>query len=950
VATWEKSSADQIPCAMCAQESGELGFFGRHSTIWSEPPTTCVTFGLMPHCMICKPNHILSRFLSSPFTAKERVKVKMYLPPGLVTIIMDCYKLSAKKKDARDQLHEAITQYLRSATVHWDTKSPEINETIKRLIGKYGPVAFKQTSGAEIMQNHVPGIIESLCSEGAVQAACLPCNVGVYWLISRTVGCFGDEGWPDWTPRMPETYMRIYNALTNNETMFRADVTTEHTKPVMTANQMIFQLRLDPSTGKPDYDFDPTDPSVTVLAPGDELLVHFEEVNARAQFPAAFMEGMVIKQASKPGYCDTVWSKEGPIAAVNVQARKVTARRIGPHFSKVVTHQRSRGELVQSLRRRIAEKQIKPCLSRKLQRELNAFVTQIVQEVFSEAAIQQWIVDHPEMEELKSPTMSAERFVAYVSEGFGDLDPKLLEKIEAMVKNEVTPSKKSRADPDAEEKSARMIINDGIRNQLAALLTIRCFEDIWFGPIFQPPDVDIEDNATMPTPDACRNVGVASNIKHMRRSTAFKHMINSSKKLGRGQFVIEGDGSAWDTCCGLIIRELTENKILGKITAAVTRGWRVDVNVRDVKESASNRKVKQQKCKASAKGEAEVNQKDTFYKPTMYVIFDAIRRSGDRGTSALNQFINAVLWSFVLFADPFAALTNRDPTRRFALYLRDSHGGGKNKLTARWLPFHEGDDTHIGMNVEFTDRTPPSALHAVVDAATGTTTHVLDESVRQDFDYVKKLWKELGFNMDIVWCLPGTTSTFCGVNFLVGHHGMGEAYCPQPLRSLATSSWTINNDIIDYGPDSQRGRIICYSSYLARAAQFPNKGQASFLREMYHAIAEGYRGEGISVNSETVITQDLSRKLGYEVGTVVKLSEVYENSVEEFNWMSTDAIDRIIEITAGQVTAEELAGMIARPSIDRDILRASDLLPKSWLANLSFPSVGADDMLAMPTP
>ena len=116
----------------------------------------------------------------------------------------------------------------------------------------------------------------------------------------------------------------------------------------------------------------------------------------------------------------------------------------------------------------------------------------------------------------------------------------------------------------------------------------------------------------------------SASIKHMDKKSA---MMRVAKHLRmKDGNILEGDGSAWDACCNLTIRKMTENRIMEHIIevlgedAEVPAGW-------------------MQKClldmeKKRLKGKAKVDNSKAYAQ--IKVLIESIRQSGHRGTSAFN--------------------------------------------------------------------------------------------------------------------------------------------------------------------------------------------------------------------------------------------------------------------------------------------------------------------------
>ena len=378
-----------------------------------------------------------------------------------------------------------------------------------------------------------------------------------------------------------------------------------------------------------------------------------------------------------------------------------------------------------------------------------------------------------------------------------------------------------------------------------------------------------------------------------------------------------------------------------------------------------------------------------LFQPKWSVIIDAIRRSGDRGTSVLNQILNTCLWVFILFENPLEVLLNRNPTKchKTAFRCAGRPASENYQLVVVFIGKEEGDDSLLLFKVRsavMPATCPTSVIKAMQNQAvrrayTGEAPRPADVGMRdlvygpgdrlinrhseearqyltdlQDtethnwtllrriFDPAVTLWKELGFNMELKFVAPGEVATFCGTSFLLGPRGFRNAYVPEVLRSLATSSWSCNNDIVRLGPESPIGARLCYSSYMARAASFPDIGLSGAMRHVFKVIAESYLDHGARITDDFVLDHDSARKLGTVAGTTLNLSEFLERSTQQFSWMDEDAVNDLVAASAGPVTAEEALVLRALGTLSRHTLGARAFLPESWVAQMAPASLSQD--------
>jgi len=271
-------------------------------------------------------------------------------------------------------------------------------------------------------------------------------------------------------------------------------------------------------------------------------------------------------------------------------------------------------------------------------------------------------------EEIKSKKWTEAR-VAETIEGLcREIDPTF--KLKGAVKLEPMP----------EEKAPRFLIADEDRGQVMALMTIYCMETLIKKHF---PEKGIKG---LPKKEAIKRVMKACRVP---RKVA-KKMVTT----------FEGDGSAWDTTCSATIRELVENPVINHI-ANLVNGF-----MHATPQTWAD-------AHASVCAQEKLDVSYTKNKEFQKITIDAIRRSGHRGTSCLNWWINFVGWHCAIFEDPELFL---DPSHR---YGRDVTG------VNRWMnSAFEGDDSFLVTSPRIEE---------------GKTLHTA----------ILQFWERIGFNMKI---------------------------------------------------------------------------------------------------------------------------------------------------------------------------------------------------------
>lgn len=996
VSIWTPGKNNALICSVC--DADDIDFFGPRADFWtkeddgSAPEMVEVVFGTAASCKICNGgwwNCVTGR---SSYAARSKV----YVPAKLCKVLRGCFARGALQEGKSNTLHQAISQYLDVTKLHWSKRSG-IDEAVPRIFGDIGAQAFSQVAAkSQFKMSPWDQIVKcAICARTSAFKAT------INGMENRTFIASNAGKGRDYTPAVMNVLTNAYMkaAVKNTASVFNKPVTVQELafKPVPTTHGYVSSVieraseklaeanataasrnggvsevadKENPTANelgwsakdkdnKPEQywigDGDPPeglcvvklldvdDPANTMMAGCEAAMEMIGAPNATSRVAIGsgllktydvIPECTALLRARHPGAYDTLHTAAGPVLAVNLAKRQLQAARVGLDLSRVVTHIPSFANVVYAAKERIIKKQRDMCLPRAEKRALNNFVTQLADVVFSEARLEEWMMANPLVQALRSKTCTLERIEHEIEAMFGDMYPNLAMKLKVQCKREPVKSKKqprtqppvdgqSAGDGDDEEKPPRMIMNVGLRNQIVSLLTVKCFEDLWFGSDSEHEmlgkETDPEPNRKVPEPKVQAAPGPLGHIKGQDRGLCFKELIMKTREMSQNSivFFIEGDGSAWDTCIQHALRELLENVFLQKICDQVCCFTRVDVPTEHVKAGMQRRR----QTKESYKGETKVDTTADgtgamLFKFSLKVTLKSIRESGDRGTSSLNQAVNKILWHFVLFRKPLDAILSRRVTDRHSLHLRCSHTEIDHHYAARHVDYEEGDDSGIAIQID-----------GVTD---------LDQ-VKLLLQPAELMWGELGFNMRIFVYGPGQVATFCGVNFLVGKHGLEKAYVPEILRSISTSSWSCNPIILRDGPDSKEGSLICYASFMSRAAAFPPTGQASYMRILHERQARAYLNDNVDVNTTVKVTHEMARKTGAEVGTDINLQQMLDDSIETFAWMDEEALDRITELTAGKVTPEDILAVASYDKLHRDTARAPELLPATWRANPQLP-------------
>ncbi len=235
----------------------------------------------------------------------------------------------------------------------------------------------------------------------------------------------------------------------------------------------------------------------------------------------------------------------------------------------------------------------------------------------------------------------------------------------------------------------RFLLADKEAGQVAARFVIKCFDALWF---------------------AFRE---GRHLKYMPKGAAMEQVAQDfGRKFPYPTAVCEGDGSAWDSCCNIEIRNCTENVVLHHILIELLNHSLFAQHLGEAHETiCTNDKIG---VKSKVQLKSDEGRK--------YII-DSIRRSGHAGTSGLNGFINAVLWSFTLTTEVCTHL--QCGPKQHVLSRYTAVGGEKIKVSG--TNSYEGDDSLL----------------------------LLPLSLRVHEKAIQDRWKSYGFHMKIFWRVDG---------------------------------------------------------------------------------------------------------------------------------------------------------------------------------------------------
>jgi hypothetical protein len=367
--------------------------------------------------------------------------------------------------------------------------------------------------------------------------------------------------------------------------------------------------------------------------------------------------------------------------------------------------------------------------------------------VFSTRRITDWWQTHL-FADLKSGKWTEERLSKAIENLCTRIDPQY--RLSCDIKLEPMP----------EGKAPRMLIADGDEGQVLALLTVCCIEDL------------IKSHLPKKTIKGMNKRSAISRVCSELRvpKAAYGKTKQSKKDLSYGASVFEGDGTAWDTTCGAELRACVENPVILKVSTVLKAFMSEPASWVDAHYNVSTI----DKLALSFKKNGE------FRKITV----DAIRRSGHRGTSCLNWWVNFTCWHATIFEMPEKFL---DPEVRYGV---DRTG------VTRWLASaFEGDDSILST-------TPKIAENGELYVS------------------IIQMWTRLGFNMKIF--LQDKRALFTGYFLALDNDGPTQGFIPEVDRCFERAGISNSAAMIKFFNDGDRQGClsIAKAAALARAYEF----------------------------------------------------------------------------------------------------------------------------------
>jgi hypothetical protein len=293
-------------------------------------------------------------------------------------------------------------------------------------------------------------------------------------------------------------------------------------------------------------------------------------------------------------------------------------------------------------------------------------------------------------------------------------------------------------------------------------------------------------------------------IKGMPKARRMKEICEEAFEMkdaaeAHEAFMLENDGSAWDTCCSLILRNLTENSVLDVIFDKLEhfftpynwyRAQRKKADRRE--EHKLNVKTNKVKLDRLPKGAAftQAEAAKIMFRKNFKITIASIRRSGDRGTSILNFIVNLICWAWVLSGPGGRGMVG--PNGKVVTDVF-----GTKRRFRIWL---EGDDSLLWL--------------------TGR------KLLPSEMQILEARWTKLGHRPKLFLRVAGDIAEFCGWKICVNKYGLdGATAVPDVPRLLKNAGYSTAKEAVSAaisGDEAVFGRVVGPALF-ARAGSIAEK-------------------------------------------------------------------------------------------------------------------------------
>jgi len=344
-------------------------------------------------------------------------------------------------------------------------------------------------------------------------------------------------------------------------------------------------------------------------------------------------------------------------------------------------------------------------------------------------------------------------------------------------------------EPSKHGKPPRFLCADGDEGQIMAWLMIGVLEK-WV----------VKRYCNRTIKGANRGAAIDRVINHL------KHEVKTNKTSSlRACDILENDGTAWDACMSLELREMIENRVMDKVAGFLSGYVSCDIPHTFTEARQASNRLKTLKVTVACKGylyghRGEKEEDDPIPQKVGWKrAFRSIRRSGCRGTSILNWIANMCCWSFVIGGADGAKLVIPNGCK---LLCRDG------VVRVVHMAF-EGDDSILSLRA--------------------TSGIPLSEETLRSFN---DAWVRLGHRPKLFHRKAGEVAEFCGCKILVDGDGRGlsSTWTPDVLRGITNAAYSYNSAAVEAAVNGDR-------LWLARAVAPGLVARAHGMSRLFPSVA-----------------------------------------------------------------------------------------------------------------
>lgn len=365
-----------------------------------------------------------------------------------------------------------------------------------------------------------------------------------------------------------------------------------------------------------------------------------------------------------------------------------------------------------------------------------------------------------------------------------------------------------KVEPMAPTKAPRCLIADGDMGAMASALNHGVAERWFCGKRFK--HVSIKGKA--------KNIRLAEIVAQTRFC---KEMHSGARSDPVEGFVLENDGSAWDACCSLTLRNLVENPIMSAIYERTSKYIVPYGHTTDARRKADRQAVLNLRMKCNKPLIDFIRVSGMDYKKFDIALHDephmlsamkqaymkrlpSIRRSGDRGTSLLNFILNLLLWVWVLSGKHYKTMLQVSARKVRTIFSVDDNDKRHFYI---WI---EGDDSLIWLSGKCFSPQELDVLQARW-VRCGMRPKLFLRTHGQSYNASTKAWE------------MGTNAEFVGWKFVVDKCGLVPgSEVPDVPRMLANVFYSSDRALMQAAIDGDEQLFAkCLSpALIARSMQF----------------------------------------------------------------------------------------------------------------------------------